>query len=332
MTAIPRRTLALGAFAAPLATPLVARAQAVTELRLGHVLSEQSSYHVAGTKLSELVEQRTNGRVRIVVFANSALGGELRLIQSARTGAIDLMFNSQPSLENTIRDLGVLSLPWLFDNYEQANRLMQGPMGQRLLTLLDPVGMVGLSWFNLFERSVLTNRPFTNLAEARGLKIRVIQSPGYVETYRAIGMQPTPTAYAELFLALQNGVVDAAELAPDQMIADRFVEVIRHYVLTKTHQLPSVLIASRSRFTALPADVQAAIRASVPAAITEGLAYYNRFREESFVEVRRRGINIIEPDLAPFKAAARPAYDTILANAPNGRALLAEIEAAKARA
>eukprot|EP01031_Cornospumella_fuschlensis_P021529 gene21529-26372_t len=103
------------------------------------------------------------------------------------------------------------------------------------------------------------------------------------------------------------------------MIADRFVEVIRHYVLTKTHQLPSVLIASRSRFTALPADVQTAIRESVPAAITEGLAYYNRFREESFVEVRRRGINIVEPDLAPFKAAARPAYETILANAPNGR-------------
>lgn len=90
-----------------------------------------------------------------------------------------------------------------------------------------------------------------------------------------------------------------------------------------------MLIASRSRFTALPADVQAAIRESVPAAITEGLAYYNRFREESFVEVRRRGINIIEPDLAPFKAAARPAYDTILGNAPNGRAL-PEIEAAKA--
>lgn len=332
MSAMSRRTLALGAMATPLAVPFVARAQAVTELRLGHVLSEQSSYHVAGTKLSELVERRTNGRVKINVFANSALGGELRLIQSARTGAIDLMFNSQPSLENTIRDLGVLSLPWLFDSYEQANRLMQGAMGQRLLTLLDPVGMVGLSWFNLFERSVLTNRPFTNLAEARGLKIRVIQSPGYVEAYRSLGMQPTPTAYAELFLALQNGVVDAAELAPDQMIADRFVEVIRHYVMTKTHQLPSVLIASRSRFTALPADVQAAIRESVPAAVSDGLAYYNRFREESFVEVHRRGINIIEPDLAPFKAAARPAYDTILANAPNGRALLAEIEAAKARA
>lgn len=327
---LTRRALAGLALAAPAIRP--AGAQGMIELRLGHVLSDQSSYHVAGTRLAQLVQARTQGRVRIAVFGNSALGGELRLIQSARTGGVDLMFNSQPSLENTLRDYGVLSLPWLWDDHAQANRVLQGPVGQRLLRPLENVGMIGLSWFNLFERSVLTNRPFATLAEARGIKVRVIQSPGYVEAYRSIGMQPTPIAYADLLMALRNGTVDAAELGSDQMIADRFVEAVRHYVLTRTHQLPSVLVASRSRFNALPPEAQAAIRDSVPEAVAAGLVYYEQFREESFAEVRRRGINIIEPELAPFRAAARTAYDAILNAAPNGRGMLAEIETAKAAA
>ncbi|RVT99373.1 TRAP transporter substrate-binding protein [Rhodovarius crocodyli] len=323
-----RRLLGLAVLAAPAIRP--GAAEALIELKLGHVLSEQSSYHIAATKLARLVDGHSGGRVRIAVFANSALGGELRLIQSARNGAVDLMFNSQPSLENTLRDYGVLSLPWLWDSHEQANRVLQGPVGRRLLHPLDGIGLIGLSWFNLFERSVLTNRRFSTPAEARGLRIRVIQSPGYVESYRAIGMVPTPTAYADLLRALQTGRVDAAELAPDQVIADRFVEAVRYYVLTRTHQLPAVLIASRSRFNTLPEEVQEIIRASVPEAITMGLTYYQRFREDSFAELRRRGIEIIEPDVGAFKAAAHLAYDNILNSAPNGRQVLAEIEAAKA--
>lgn len=311
------------------AAPAIVRAQQVTELRLGHVLAEHSSYQVAGKRLDELVAEKTDGALRISLFASSSLGGELRLIQSARVGAIDLMFITQSTLENTVRDLGVLSLPWLFDSYEQATQLMTGPLGARLLGTLEPFGMTGLGWINLFERSVATNRPFSSLAEGRGLKIRVIQSPGYIEAYKAIGMAPTPIVYTELFLALQNGVVDAAELATDQLTTDKFIETVRHFVLTRTHQLPSALVASTARLNALPSAFQAAIRESAPEALAAGLSYYNKLRAESLEEMRRRGIQIVEPDLAQFQEPGRKSYNAILATAPSGRALLAAIEEAK---
>jgi tripartite ATP-independent transporter DctP family solute receptor len=328
MNRLPRRDVLI-AGAAMLAAPFIARGQGPIELKLGHVLSETSTYHVCAMKLAELVAARTSGRVKISIFPNSALGGEVRLVQTARQGGIDLFFTSQPVLENTIRELTFLSLPYLFDSVAQATATLQGPFGARLLSTFEPFGLIGLSWFQMYERSVTSNRPFTALAEAKGLKIRVIQAPGYVETYKRLGMQPTPTAYSELFLALQNGIVDGAEMAPEQVVSDRFIEVMKNYVMTKTHQLPSLLVASSSRFNSLPNDAKEAIRASVPEAIRFGLAYSDKLRAESWAEIRKRAIPVIEPDLAAFKARALEAHPAILAGVPNAQENLRELETAK---
>jgi tripartite ATP-independent transporter DctP family solute receptor len=331
MTTITRRGLGMAAAGIALATPGVARAQAIT-MNLGHVLSATSAYQVIFERFKELAAQRTNGRVTVNIQGGGAAGNEGRLIQSLRTGVIDGAFVGGSSLETVVRDYRVLSLPYVFDDHPQANRVLQGAVGEEMLGLLDSLGMMGLGFGAIFERNIASRRPIRTPADLQGLKIRVLQTPGFVEAYRVLGTQATPMAYGEVFLALQNGVVDALEISSDAIVADRFVEVIQHYALTKIHQSTTVFAVSGARFRALPADVQATLRTAAKEAIQHGLVAHDRLNVEGLATVRARGVTVHEPDLEPFKVIARRSYDTILAEAPNGRAWVEKINAAKRQA
>lgn len=328
MTTITRRGLGLAVAGFTLAAPGIARAQAIT-MNLGHVLSATSAYQVIFERFKELAAQRTNGRVTVNIQGGGAAGNEGRLIQSLRTGVIDGAFVGGSSLETVVRDFRVLSLPYIFDDHPQANRVLQGPVGEQLLRELDALGMMGLGFGAIFERNIAGRRAIRTPADLQGLKIRVLQTPGFVEAYRVLGTQPTPMAYGEVFLALQNGVVDALEISNDAVVADRFVEVIQHFALTKIHQSTTVFAVSAARFRALPADVQATLRTAAREAIQHGLAAHDRLNVEGLAAVRARGVAVTEPDLEPFKVIARRSYDTILAEAPNGRAWVERINAAK---
>lgn len=308
-----------------------AKAQAPIEITIGHVLSERSFYQVAGLRFKELLEARTNGRVRVNVQCCGALGNEGRLIQSVRTGVIDGAFHGLGSIEGTVPEYRVLSLPHIFENHAQAERVLRGPLGNRLLQRVEPHGMVGLAFGAIFERNMATReRPVNRVEDLRGLKVRVLQTPAWVLAYEAVQSQPTPMPYGEVFLAIQNGVVDGAELSADAVIADRFIEVIRHFSVTRFHQSTTMFVMSRARFAALPADIQAAIRDVTPEAVRAGLAFHDQLNRDGMAQMRARGITIVEPDLAAFREVTRRSWDRILADAgPNGRALVEEIEAAK---
>ena len=331
MTIITRRGLGMATAAVALAAPGVARAQAIT-MNLGHVLSATSAYQVIFDRFKELAAQRTNGRVTVNIQGGGAAGNEGRLIQSLRTGVIDGAFVGGSSLETVVRDYRVLSLPYIFDDHPQANRILQGPVGQEMMGMLEPLNLMGIGFGAIFERNIASRRAIRTPADLQGLKIRVLQTPGFVEAYRVLGTQATPMAYGEVFLALQNGVVDALEISSDAVVADRFVEVVQHYALTKIHQSTTVFAVSQARFRALPADVQAILRTAAKEAIQHGLAAHDRLNVEGLATVRARGVAVTEPDLAPFKAVALRSYETILAEAPNGRAWVDRINAAKSQA
>lgn len=299
------------------------------EINIGHALSENSSYQVAGHHFAKLMDEKTDGQVKVTMFPSGSLGGELKLVQGVRTGVVDALIVGQPSLENTVREYRVLSLPYLFDNYEQANTIMQGEVGDKLLDELDKYGMKGLGWGAIYARSMASMKPIKNLSDMQSLKVRVIQSPGYVEAYKALGAQPTPTAYAELFMSLQNGVVDAAELSPDQTVGDGFAEAIKHYSVTEVHQLPSLFIISKAKFESYPENVQEAIVEAGKDAMRVAVDYQNQKIVEAFNTMQEHGVQIERPDLTNFRAEARAAWDTITKSSPGGEEFVQQIEAAR---
>lgn len=323
------KTLLAGAVFA--AGSMAAYADEPIQINIGHALGDTSSYQIAGLHFADLMDKKTNGRVKVTMYPSGSLGGELKLVQGVRTGVVDALIVGQPSLENTVKEYRVLSLPYLFDDYEQANRVMQGPVGDELLEVLSRYNMKGLGWGAIYARSLASMKPVDKLEDVKGLKVRVIQSPGYVEAYRALGAQPTPTAYAELFLSLQNGVVDAAELSPDQTVGDGFVDAIKHYSVTAVHQLPSLFIISKNKFDKLPADIQTALEEAGKEAMGVAVAYQNEQIVKAFETLKQRGVTIHEPDQAPLRAAARASWPRITSEAPGGEEFVAKIEAAKAQ-
>lgn len=306
--------VAIGLTASPLA--------AQTELSIGHVLGDTSSYQIASEKLAELVEERTNGEVIINVFSQGSLGGELRLIQGLRTGTVDLAFVATASLENTVPEVKVFSLPYLFSSKSQAYDRLASDPGQEMLDVFDDYNMIGLGWGAIYERSLPSMIPITSVEDMNGAKVRVIQAPGWVNTYEAMGAQATPLAYGELFLALQNRIVDAAELAPDQTVGDGFAEVITDYTLTRVHQLPSLMLASGTLQQRLTEEQLNVIREAAPEALAAGIEAHDEATDAALEKMSERGINIHEPDLEPFIEQARTAWPGLMEEIPGGETLV----------
>lgn len=316
------KMLALGSLISAL--PTMANA---LEITLGHTLALDSHYQAAAEKFKEVVEAGSNGEITVSVFPQSQLGGEVKMIQSARTGAIGAFITAGPPLENTIPQFAVFSLPYLFNSVDEANGILQGEIGDKFLGLLPDAGLVGLNFFSVFERSVFGSKPVKSLADMSGMKIRVLQGPGFVQTYDALGAQATPMAYSEVFVALQNRVVDGAEASPEQVIQDKFVEATDYFSLTKIHYMPSLLIMSKPIFDGLTPEQQELVREAARQARDASLETYRRTYEEALVELRENDVEIIEPDLTEFQSKAKALWPNLLANVPQGEENLKLIQA-----
>src|SRR5690606_38556371 len=136
--------------------------------------------------------------MKINLFPQSQLGGEVKMIQAARIGALDMLITAQAPLVNTVKEYSLFDVPYLFDNLDQANKVLTGPVGKQFLDMLPKYNMVGLGFLSAMERNVFSARPVNNVGDMEGMKLRVMQSPGYVSAYKSLDVLPTPMAYGDL--------------------------------------------------------------------------------------------------------------------------------------
>lgn len=288
------------------------------EMTLAHVLSDTSPYQVILNEFKSLVEERSGGDIAVEIQCCGQAGNEGRAIQSMRTGILTGGMVGGSTLETVVPAYRVLSLPYLFEDKAQAYEVLQSDMGREMLDLLDGFGMYGVGFGSIYERSVAAKAParVETIADMEGLKIRVLPTPGFVEAYKAMGTQPTPMSYGELFMAIQNNVVDALEISPDAIVADGFYEAVNSYTMTKAHQSTTVFVLSKSFWDGLPADVQELIQTAALEAIGVGIEAHDTLADEGLETARAAGVEIIEPDLAPFMESARKSWDVILTDQP----------------
>ena len=287
-------------------------------MTLAHVLSDTSPYQVILEEFKSLIEERSGGDIAVEIQCCGQAGNETRAIQSMRTGILTGGFVGGSTLENVVPAYRVLSLPYLFEDKSQAYEVLQSEMGREMLDLLGDFDMYGLGFGSIYERSVASKEParVETIDDMEGLKIRVLPTPGFVEAYNAMGTQPTPMSYGELFMAIQNNVVDALEISPDAIVADGFYEAVNSYTMTRAHQSTTVFVLSESWWAGLPSDVQAMIQEAADDAIAVGIEAHARLADEGLETARASGVEIIEPDLGPFMEAARQSWDVILTDQP----------------
>lgn len=317
-----------GVFAAVAAFSTAASAQAVS-LNIGHTLAPDSHYQVASTKLAEIAAKKSNGQIKINVFPQSQLGGEVKMIQAARTGGLDMFITAQAPLTNTIKAYSLFDMPYLFDGIDQANKVLSGPVGKEFLDMLPKYSLVGLGWLSVMERNVFSSKPIRSGADMDGMKLRVMQSPGYVKAYEAFGAQPTPMAYGDVYMALQQGVVDGADTSPDQFVMDKFVEVSKYYNITKLHYLPALLIVGKPSWDKLSAEHKKILQEAANEALAESRAYYRKSYDDSIANMKKAGVQVVEANAGNLKQTSSKVNDALLSQIPDGKALFKKVEEAK---
>jgi tripartite ATP-independent transporter DctP family solute receptor len=311
-----------GAAAGAVLLPVAARADA-TKIRIGHTLAPESEYQKWCLRFADALAKNTNGRYELQIYNTSQLGGEIQMIQAVRAGTQEMLITSQPALEATVKSLEVFSTPFLFDSIEQGNRVMAGKVGQTFADIIArDAGLISMGWGSVQERNVFTtSKPVRSLADMQGLKLRIIQSPGYVEAYRALGANPTPMAYNQLYLALKEKVVDGADTSPDQFFMDKFSELSPYYSITHVHYLPAGMYVGKTFWDGLDANTKDAFLAAGKIATPYNHQVYAADYKAGLAKMQTSGIEVIRPDLRDWKTATKDVYKKFEDAVPNGKQL-----------
>jgi tripartite ATP-independent transporter DctP family solute receptor len=294
---------------------------ATSALAQQKVVLKASDVHPAGyptvvavENMGKKLEAATNGRISVQMFPSMQLGGEKEAIEQAQIGAIALARVSVGALGPVIDDLNVLNLPFLFRNTAHMQKVIDGPIGQELLdkvTNNPRAGLVAICWMDAGARSVYdTKRPIKSIADLKGLKVRVMGNPMFVDMMNALGGNGVAMGYDQVFSALQTGVVDGAENNPPSFVFDNHYQVAKYYTLTEHLIVPEILVMSRKTWDQLSKDDQALILKFGREAQLEERALWTKYENDAMDKAKAAGIQITQiNDKTPFQDAVKPVWD-----------------------
>jgi tripartite ATP-independent transporter DctP family solute receptor len=311
-----RRTVVLGALsvAAASSLPRAGSAQQKLVLKTSDVHPVGYPTVVAVENMGKKLDQATNGRLSVQMFAAMQLGGEKEAIEQAQIGALAMARVSVGALGPVVDALNVINLPFLFRNTAHMQKVIDGAIGQELLDAVtnDPkAGLVGLCWMDAGARSVYdTKRPIHTLADLKGLKIRVIGNPMFVDMMNALGGNGVAMGYDQVFSALQTGVIDGAENNPPSFVFDNHFQVAKYYTLTEHLIVPEMLVFSRRTWNTMSKDDQALVRKLAREAQLEERTLWAAYEKQAMDKAKAAGIQVIEiADKKPFQDAVKPVWD-----------------------
>ncbi len=310
MTFAPRSLIlsALASGLAALAVQSPASAQTVT-LRVAHTAAQVEPYQTGFEKFREEVEKATGGAIKVEIFPNAQLGDEGSVLKSIQSGSIAMATVANATIADFAQEMHIFDLPFLFKDRSQAYHVLDGEIGQSVGKALADKGFVLLGYYEAGVRNVLNNqKPITSLTDFKGMKIRVIPSSINIDTFRALGANPVPLNYSELYTALQTHVVDGAEAANSNYNAKKFYEVAPHYALVRWQILVAPVVISKRIFDKLTPDQQAAVKAALQASLDTERKAYQAADESAMKELIAHNVKVTEPDRGPWIEAVKPVW------------------------
>lgn len=302
---------ALAAAAATLAAPaLLGRpAAAQTRLRLAHTLQPTHSWHIAAEGFAAEVAQATSGRVAVQVFPGSQLGAARQVIEGLQTGTIEMTIVGSSDLNVFEPKFGIVELPYAWLTRQQAFSALDGALGDALAATLDSKNLVNIAWWENGLRHVTNRRrPINVPGDLAGLKIRTPPDRVRVDTFRALGAEPAPLAFSELYSALQQGLFDAQENPLSIIFTSSFFEVQRYVSMTGHVWGGANLLMAKRSFDRLSAADREAVRAAGRKWGGEQRGMIGRSDDELVEQLKSRGMQFNEVDKEAFKRAVAPVW------------------------
>ncbi|MDI3480405.1 MAG: TRAP-type transport system periplasmic protein [Tepidanaerobacteraceae bacterium] len=279
-------------------------------IKLGDALSENhphtQSYYFFAKRMAEL----TNGKVEVQVFPNSQLGNQRDMVEGLQMGTLQMCKSMMTVLASFLPEVQVFDLPYIFRDRDHFYKVLDGPVGQSFLhDKLPKIGVVGVALFDAGVRSVYNSKhPIKTLDDMKGLKLRVPESPIYIDMMAAFGATGTPMAASEMYTALQTHVIDGAENAPIFYNDQKHYEVSKYFSYTNHIMTPDVLMISKKFYDTLPKDIQEAVLKAGLETQQYERKLWQDLENKTLEDLKTKGVEFNEVDTAPFKEAAQKVW------------------------
>ena len=284
------------------------------QMKLASLTPASHTYNQGAAKFADLIKERSNGRILVTVYPEGQLGkGERELLEAVQQGTIDIYVGSTGPIGGFNPAIGILDIPFLFNDYEHADKVLDGPIGRQLLDGLDKAQFKALAfWENGFRNLTNSRRAVKVPANAKGLKIRTMENKVHMAAWSEVGANPVPMAWGEVYGALQQRIIDGQENPVAVIHSAKISEVQKHLSLTQHVYSPAVLIVSLKKWQSLPAPDQEMMLKTA-----REVAQYQRklgrdMEEKQVAELSERGMTVErEIDKAAWRKAMQPVISQV---------------------
>jgi len=284
--------------------------------RISHVVQEDHPSHIAFLAFKEEVEKNSNGRITVEINPNGALGGDAQGVEMVSLNTLEATCIGADSASGFVPEIALIGLPYLFDSLDSARNSLDGDFGAGLNELMEAQNLKVLAWGEVGFRNVSNSkREILKPEDMKGLKIRVMENPLHIELFTALGANPTPMAFTELFTALQQGTVDGQDNPISLTTTSKFYEVQKYETTTEHVYTAAPFIVSKQYFEGLPADLQTVI--------LDASANWVKAQRDGITEVDKSAIQTMEDNgmtvtvltkeqKEPFIKAAEVIYPSVV--------------------
>jgi TRAP-type transport system periplasmic protein len=306
LTALAGVSLLLGAWAS-------AMAQDIKKAKLGHSFNDAHPRAMAMKQFATNVEKATGGKVVIEVYGSSALGGEDKMLIALQSGTQDMYMGALAPISARKKEMQIFDFPFLFGSDAEAAYVLDGPVGHKMLEGLGDMNIQGMVWAGgAFRNMSNSKRPLSTMADMKGLKVRVMQSPMALASFNAMGMNAVPMAFPEVYPALETKALDGYEHPVVDMYANKMFEVQKYLTITNHVYTPVALLASKKWWSSLTSDQQKIVQKAA-----EETRAFQRKEELSQAgdvvsQLKAKGMTVTEmpaPELEKIRTAVQSVID-----------------------
>lgn len=295
--------------------------------RMSHAGATGHPGVLGAEKWAELVKEKSGGKMQIKVFANGVLGGDVQALSAVQGGTVDFTAMNSGILQTQVKEFAIFDFPFMFESGKEADAILDGAFGKQLADKLPAKGLVNLAYWELGFRN-LTNskRAIAKADDIAGLKIRVIQSPIYIETFNTLGANAVPMPITEVYTAMEQKIIDGHENPFSVIETSKFYEVQKYLTVSNHIYNPQSLLASKKKWDALTKDEQVLLLSTAAEATKWQREYARKMSEESLASLKKTmTVTVLPPEeIAKIRAKIKPVIDKFSQNV--GPELVAQLQ------
>jgi C4-dicarboxylate-binding protein DctP len=293
-----------------------ALAQSPIIIKFSHVVASDTPKGKAAEKFKELAEKYTDGKVKVEIYPNSTLYKDKEELEALQLGAVQMLAPSNSKFGPIgVREFEVFDLPYILPDLATLRKVTDGPLGAKLLKLLEPKGMTGLAYWDNGFKQMSANKKLIAPADYKGMKFRIQSSKVIEAQFRTLGAIPQVMAFSEVYQALQTGVVDGQENTWSNIYTQKMHEVQKFATITNHGYIGYVVVANKKFWDGLPGDIRAACEKALKEATEYGNGQSAKENEDALAEIKKAGkteiITLTPEQDAAMRKAMLPVYKEV---------------------